>query len=126
MLGRRPKRDRRIGPLDAREIVGEQRYGARGDFLGCDVRTPFVKIRFQDSNAENLVRPRGIYPVCAAGRRRDDRRELDLRLFEICCLKTSAADLTSSGVISASVPEPDMLRVGALEIVSTELKSGGL
>jgi hypothetical protein len=61
--------------------------------------------------------------VRAAGSGGDERRELDLGLFEICCLKTSAADLASSGVISASVPEAEMLWMRALEIVAAEFES---
>ena len=64
-----------------------------------------------------------VLPVRAAGSGRDERRELDFGLFEICCLKTSAADLASSGVISASVPEAEMLWMGALEIVAAEFES---
>jgi hypothetical protein len=63
------------------------------------------------------------YPARAAGSGRDERREPDFGLFEICCLKTSAADLASSGVISASTPEAEMLWMGALEIVAAELES---
>ena len=69
------------------------------------------------------VGSRRSYSVRAAWSGRDQRRELDFGLFEISCLKTSAADLASSGVISASVPEAEMLWMGALEIVAAEFES---
>jgi hypothetical protein len=87
------------------------------------VRAAFVEIRLEGGDTEDLVGAGRSYPVRAAGSGRDERREPDFGLFEICCLKTSAADLASSGVISASVPVAEMLWVGALEIVSPKFES---
>jgi hypothetical protein len=82
-----------------------------------------VEICLQRGHTEDPVGAGWSYPVCAAGSGRDERRELDFSLFEICCLKTSAADLASSGVISASIPEAEMLWMGTLEIVAAKLES---
>jgi hypothetical protein len=83
----------------------------------------FIEIGLERCHTEYLIGSGRSYPVRAAGSGRDKRRKPDFCLFEICCLKTSAADLASSGVISASVPEAEMLWMWALEIVAAEFES---
>jgi hypothetical protein len=82
----------------------------------------FVEICLEHGHTQDLVGSGWSYPVRAAGSGRDERREPDFGLLEICCLKTSAADLASSGVISASVPEAEMLGMWAFEIVAAEFE----
>jgi hypothetical protein len=121
--GWRPKCDRCIDLAYTGEIVGKQLYCPLGRILRCNVWATFVEICLERCHTEYLIGSGRSYPVRAAGSGRDERREPDFGLFEICCLKTSAADLASSGVISASVPEAEMLWMWALEIVAAEFES---
>ena len=82
--------------------------------------TGFVNVRIEGEIDGLTVNGVDVTPLVQAEL---ERREPDFGLFEICCLKTSAADLASSGVISASVPEPEMLWMGTLEIVAGKFES---
>src|SRR5579871_229560 len=121
--GWRPKRDRCVDLAYADQIVRKQLHCPLSSILRRNVWAAFVEICLERCHTEYLVRSGWSYPVRAGGSGRDERREPDFGLFEICCLKTSAADLASSGVISASVPEAEMLWMWALEIVAAEFES---
>src|SRR4029434_2023847 len=99
----RPKCHRRSDLAVARQVIRKELDRPLRQVPRCDACAPVIEIGLERSHTQELVRPGR--PSDIYGSRRDERRELDLGVIEICCLKASATDLASSGLIFASVPE---------------------
>jgi hypothetical protein len=80
-----------------------------------------VEIVVERSLGHHLVGTRDSAAGCRGGGE-DERREPDLGVFPVRCLKSSTADAASSGVIPAGIDNTAACGVGAIEVEPVELE----